>query len=1178
MTENFHRSDSQVYGGLKLKKEEDQYYEYLFTKLTNTAPSPYVKIQSKQIADFLKKSGLNADQLKYIWSNNVKQGAQQITYHDFCCLIRSVQLIKENNNIQFHNFQQSANATINTKNLPFFQGFKTPSQVINNEDDIWGIQQQNDKQIKVDELDDDFDDFQSVPTGQNQNQNLNDGLKIADFGITNNQNSTGFFQQQNQFNQQNQVTTQKIEDDDFEDFQDATGQDSNQNKLAIQNVFFSKQQEPIQNGNNKYDVFDDLDFNMNQQKNQNQNQTEIKKTKQSDDFGDFEEYKGNNIQTQKQNQFQNQVQNNNDDDFGDFADSNVKQVSENEKQQQNIDMFSDLYQDNLQGNKNQNISKKLNKISDDFGDFEEAKEQYQEKKQINEIKSQNTQKNEQSSNNFLNIAKNFISMPGTKKISSQSQSQNQNQNQSLGQIQGQQQSSDNIDDDFGDFNTGGLNQQQQKKDNINIDDIFSQEQQLGQPNFQKTQSLQNNKNINNNDDDDFGDFEDFKSSNQNQSQIQQQVQPKHIPAYELDWDNVEIEMGIKKTVKEEEKKEINQNDNQNFNIPKPAENDNIQIQEKIKTGDIYSLYGNQQEELYEKKTEVKKNLNPFLDPELPEENFQENVQKIEIDDDFGDFEDVPSNKNDKNNDNNQNFRDQDNFGDFEDGNQNIYAQNNQYSQSVQSEQNNQESQNQQNNNKQIDWDEDEFGEFEENNNQFQNQKEENTNQAQVDDFQFDNNKIDNFQAQQNNNEFEFEQNFQYQDQQQQKSQDDFGEFEGQNNNYESQNNQNVDLKQFEQDVFHISDADFGIDPVEKQRKLELERIQKQQEAEKREQEQRELEEKQNQEVEFVDWIQDQDIYYSEYWRNKFENQDFYEDIQFYEEIIKELNYLNLFTQAEAVETLKMGIDSFKDLKLSRNQMYQEGNTEQAEKISQQIQEMEEYYLNQIIEINSAIQACEQQPFPQIVFECIQHLPSHANLFAKNIRDIFVSQKDKKQVYDKLIRSGYMSLFFWKNFDTYKNHIEQVIQSGLEELSKYKQQIENYQKLDQSIKKEVLQTQKFQKFMEAVPEIFLLILKYIKIAQQIKLEVDKESFSNYMKWFNGQVQEINDKFQQNLNLIQVKNEYKGPDWDIMKEKFQNFILYRGDLQEINGFICQLCFEPLCENKLNYRNQQFHPLQS
>lgn len=55
-----------------MKKEEESYYEYLFTKLTSTAPSPFVKIEVKTMADFLKLAGLPVDSMKKIWSNCIK--------------------------------------------------------------------------------------------------------------------------------------------------------------------------------------------------------------------------------------------------------------------------------------------------------------------------------------------------------------------------------------------------------------------------------------------------------------------------------------------------------------------------------------------------------------------------------------------------------------------------------------------------------------------------------------------------------------------------------------------------------------------------------------------------------------------------------------------------------------------------------------------------------------------------------------------------------------------------------------------------------------------------------------------------------------------------------------------------------------------------------------------------
>lgn len=60
---------------------------------------------------------------------------------------------------------------------------------------------------------------------------------------------------------------------------------------------------------------------------------------------------------------------------------------------------------------------------------------------------------------------------------------------------------------------------------------------------------------------------------------------------------------------------------------------------------------------------------------------------------------------------------------------------------------------------------------------------------------------------------------------------------------------------------------------------------------------------------------------------------------------------------------------------------------------------------------------------------------------------------------------------------------------------------------------------------------------------------------------------------NITLPKIvinKNEDERENWNEMKEKFINFIVYKGSVKEIIGFTCALCFGPLCENKLNYRN--------
>ncbi|EAR86827.2 hypothetical protein TTHERM_00202870 (macronuclear) [Tetrahymena thermophila SB210] len=1067
------------------------------------------------------------------------------------------------------------------------------------------LQQQQPKIVKQNS--DEFGDFTTVQTTAQQLNGIQTVLPNTSQGVQQGlsqhfQSHTNIVQQSNQIEQQQsninqtfqqnnlqalqnafgstQITQQdkdnntKKQSDDFGDFETASGaiqNNSSSNQAQNEKVVHSQ----FQNSAQKSDGFGEFtdaqpqvathvsSFNQVQQTSlptavhNIQNQTAQQKI--SDDFGDFQD---TNVPIQPQNQPNNQnAQQEGFKKYNAFYELEQK-AQESQPKTSVLDMPLDIIP-NLQQNhqKNQDLfGDDDNQNEDDFGEFQDIKTEnliQQQTQQQQQIQNQNIRFHSDQQYNFnaqtqVNVQQANIlfnsQLPTVKKSGAEIEKE------LIG----------NVISLFDDYKVDHLTDKNKMFQNQSTQQVQQQPTNLVQP--QSNVQVQNKI-----EDEEFGEFADFQESKQQEKVV---VQPIH--AYELDWDSIikqnqqvdndlqpqdQLQDELSQQGQQESKLNPNKKNHQNDLFEDHSSQNNAKATSSIQDNNQGDHTSSQADTLtldFERNLKVKKNQK--------KNDFEDDLQaELGGDDDFGDFEqsnkhqqvlNVPQNNQtifQTQNTANNVFNNNDLlFEGFEQAPYQPQQQNNQV-------QNNPQQVNSQYNDQN---DDDLFGDFQ-GNDQINQQKEPQQlqQQQQQNANQFD--EFEDFEDFEDFAEAPTQQNQQGQQQQQQIQQQ-----------THKQEPKVMDLKEFEMNTFDITALDYGESAKQKaeQQKKEQER-KKQEEEERKRLQQLELEKQKQQKLNQIPQFNvGKQIYKGEYWRKVYENDErYYVDNKFYEDLIQEIDSLGLYQHFEKLIAIREGLDKIEDLEKQRKKAKNDQNYDKMYQLKQEIDEIESQkdYKAEMMSLVYQVIACEGKCFNHLIYDRIRNL-ENALIFVKQFQTLHDQNRDVDEAIDFMIITTTID----NNYSSYVQKLYQVQEVCQKELQQFESKMKQFHSLPTQVKQQIVSQKQFTDFIKASTQILYHGKRYSKIS--ISLSSQSIDFDILEKIVTNNILILNKQF--NTGFEQVKKNFSFTEelTQEQREKIINDIVNRESNLHLNEFICNLCLGVANDTRVHYRGKHYHNL--
>ncbi|KAL4467836.1 hypothetical protein ABPG74_013171 [Tetrahymena malaccensis] len=1067
---------------------------------------------------------------------------------------------------------------------------------------VQNVQQQQPKIVKQDS--DDFGDFTTVQTTIQQPQNgIQPVLPNTLQGLSQTiQSNTNPIQQTNQIQEQqqnvNQVLQQnnlqalqnafgsiqisqqekdnnKKQSDDFGDFEVASGTiQNNLSNLGNNEKVIHNQ---LQNSAQKSDGFGEFtdaqpqaathvsSFNQTQQNSlpsvnhivQNNNAPQ---QKVSDDFGDFQD-----INTSSQQQIQQNQQNSQQEGFKKYnAFYELEQKAQESKPKVSVlDMPLDMMANQQQNNSNQQKNQDLfgndnNENEDDFGDFQDIKtenliqQQTQQQQQLLQQKIQNQNHRFHSDQQYNNISSQPQFNPTQIVFNSQLPTVKKSGAEFEKELIG------DVISLFDDYKVDHLTDKNKMFQNQNTQQVLWRSTNF----IQFQQNVQHQNNVKDAKDDQFGDFEDFQDSKQQEKVV---VQPIH--AHELDWDSIikqnqqvendlqpqdQLQDEFSQQGQQESKLNANKKNHQNDLFEDHSSQNNAKATSSIQDNNQGDHTSSQADTLtldFERNLKAKKNQK--------KNDFEDDLQaEIEGDDDFGDFEtsnkhqqvlnvppqnNYPIFQNQATNNNVMNNND-DLFEEFEQATyqpqqSNIQAQNNIL-----------QSSNQQNNQK----DDDLFGDFQDidQTNQQKQPQQQKLNENQNDEF-------DEFEE---FTEAPTQQNQQEHKQMQQQA--------------PKQEEKIMDLKQFEMNTFDITALDYGESAKQKaeQQKREQER-KKQEEEERKRQQMLELELQKQQKLNQIPQFNvGKQIYKGEYWRKVYENDErYYVDSKFYEDLIQEIDSLGLYQHFEKLITIREGLDQVENLEQQRKKAKNEQNYDRQYQLKQQIDEIESQkdYKAEMMSLVYQVIACEGKCFNHLIYDRIRSL-ENAMIFVKQFQKLHDQNRDVDEMIDFMIITTTID----NNYSSYVHKLYQVQEVCQKELQQFESKMKQFHSLPTQAKQQIVSQKQFTDFIKASTQILYHGKRYSKISASLSSQ--SIDFDTLEKIVTNNILILNKQF--NTNFEQIKKNFSFTEelTQEQREKLINDIVNRESNLHLNEFICNLCLGVANNTRVHYRGKHYHNL--